>query len=160
MEIQERSTIKYKCDFCSNDISILTKKLQEHPTSSLWMKHGQCCAACISPKEITGIDKLGLMKDNNSRSSERRKSLPGSHNTNILIGLSRASRIELTAKEKVRKKIQRSITVGRIIGSTGLAAGFIFFYYEYFTIAIICLVLCISGIVLCRLGIWKRCRTG
>jgi len=160
MEIQKHSSDKYKCDYCSNDISILTKRLQEHPTSSLWIKHGQCCAACISPNEISDINKLGLKRDDNSKSPEERRPLPGNHNTNILIGLNRASKIEQTAKEKVRKTIQRSITIGRIIGSTGLAAGFIFFYYEYFTFAIICLVAGISGILLCRLGIWKKCHTG
>ncbi|MDT8402712.1 MAG: hypothetical protein RQ743_13550, partial [Bacteroidales bacterium] len=79
MEIKQNSPEKYKCEYCNNDISILTKKLQQHHTSNLWMKHGQCSAACVAPKDITGLDRDSLQQYINYDSRENGKSLPGNH---------------------------------------------------------------------------------
>jgi len=160
MEMKNSSSISYKCDFCNEGISMLTKKLQQHPTSQLWLKHGQCCAVCTAAtKNITGIKKEVITRQDHNKSSRESISKSGDHNTNIILALNRASEIEEEAEFKIRRRAQRSITTGKTIASIGLAAGFIFFYYEYFTVALIGLITFIGGIVLCRLGVWKKCRT-
>ena len=157
--MKESYSISYKCDFCNEDISMLTKKLQQHPTSQLWLKHGQCCAACTAATEnITGIKKEVITRQDQNKSSLKSIVQSGDHNTNIIHALTRASEIEEEAGFKIRKRVQRLITTGKTIGSIGLAAGFIFFYYEYFTVALIGLITFIGGIILCRLGVWKKCR--
>lgn len=159
MEIKQNSPENYKCEYCNNEISILTKKLQQHHTSNLWMKHGQCCAACVAPKDITGLDRDSLQQYINYDSHEIGKSLPGNHYTNIARGLERASVIEEQHEIKIKKLAQRYIAAGKIIAISCLAAAFIFFYYELFTLALASSAFCIAGIFLGKLGVCKKCRT-
>jgi len=138
---------------------MLTKKLQQHPTSQLWLKHGQCCAACTAPQNITGIAKNEILRTDYDKSYPDKKAKSGNHNTNIILALSKASQIEEEAEFKIKRRAQRSLTSGKIIASVSLAASFLFFYYEHFYLALIGFIICIGGIVQCRLGVWKKCRT-
>lgn len=157
--MKTKSSKKYTCDYCNNDISLLTIKLQQHSTSQLWLKHGQCCAACTTTKDITGIHKEVTVREDHDKSYLKRISRNGDHNTNIFFALTRAAKIEDASKLKSKKWAQRLITTGKIIASVGLAACLIFLYYEFFIIALIGLIVCITGIVTCRLGVWGKCRT-
>ncbi|MBN1388918.1 MAG: hypothetical protein JW965_10755 [Bacteroidales bacterium] len=158
MEMNDSFTKIYKCDYCNNGISLLIKKLQEHPTSNIWLRYGRCCAACIATEEIKGIDKELLNGEDPNKSSHENVFKSGDHNTNILYSLTRAVEIEDETRLKNRKKATRAITAGNIVTSVSLLAGLIFFYYEYFTFALVALIIVIAGIVLCRLGVVKKCR--
>lgn len=158
MEVQQNSPEIYKCEYCNNNISILTKKLQQHYTSNLWMKHGQCCAACIAPRDITGIDRSLLSPQINNNSKGQGNKLPGDHNTNIAMGFQKVSEIEEEHRMKVNENARRYMTAGNIIIFASLLTGFVFVYYEFFILAVVCSFLCLGGIFLCRLGVWKKCR--
>lgn len=156
---EQDSTNKYQCDYCDQYISILTKRLQQHSTSDYWQKHGQCCAACAATGEVRGINNARLTPEPRHGKSSRGNVLwSGNHNNNIILALARAAEIEEKTEQKIRKQSQITITSGKIIIAFGLAGGFIFFYYEYFTIAIIGIIISIAGLVLYRLGVWNKYR--
>jgi len=157
--MKEYSAEKYKCEYCAKDISVLTKKLQQHPTSQLWLRHGQCCAACKSAESIKGINNkesivvLGLEKssDNNRLQSE-------DPNTNLIYTPASDADNEDEAILNMRKRARITIRAGNIIASVSLVACFLFFYYEYFYLSIASLIVAIAGIILCRFAVWKKCR--
>ena len=158
MELNVRSEERYTCEFCNDDIPALTKKLQQHPTARLWMKHGQCCAACTSASDINGTYRLISSREFNNSPSPERKGKRGNHNTNIILGLTRAAVIEDATEEKNKRRAERTITAGKIIALSSLAAALIFFYYEFFALALGALILSTGGIALYRLGLCKKCR--
>lgn len=73
--------------------------------------------------------------------------------TNILSGLERAVEIEDSRAQKIDRCARRTITTGRIIIASSLTAGFLFFYYEYFIAALVCVAACIGGLIVYRLGV-------
>ncbi len=157
--MKEYSAENYKCEYCNNDISLLTLKLQQHPTSQLWLRHGQCCAACKSAGELEGVNNkesvavLGRDKSFNDNGIQPEDSY------NIIINTPASDGdIEDEAKLNMRKRAGRTIKAGNIIASISLVACFLFFYNEYFFLSIASLIIAIAGIVLCRLAIWKKCR--
>lgn len=158
MELNVRSEEKYTCKFCNDDISALTKKLQQHPTARLWMKHGQCSAACTSATDINRTYSLVTSREANNRPSPEKKMKRGNHNTNIIHGLTRAAVIEDTTENKNERRAARTITAGKIIALSSLAAALIFFYYEFFALALGGLILGAGGLALYRLGVWKKGR--
>jgi hypothetical protein len=159
MEMDENSNAKHKCDICSKEITVLTKKLQEHSTAGLWVRHGQCCAACVAPEDITGMYDNGTLKSENQVEHLHANIQDHDPHTNILSGLERAVELEELRAQKTNRCAGRTVTAGRAIVASSLLAGFLFFYYEYFIIALICLTVCIGGLIVCRLGILKQCRT-
>lgn len=166
MEIRGDSQEIYTCHICNKDISGLTKKLQQHPTSRIWIRHGQCCAACISPEDITSmldadITSMHVAADINSEYREAgvlKNRQNGDPHTNIMSGLERAVEIEELKEEKLNRRAKRTVTAGRIIVASSLAGGFLFFYYESFILALICLIICITGIIVYRMGTLKQYR--
>jgi len=158
METNVDSQNKYTCHICSKDINVLTKKLQEHPTSGIWVRHGQCCATCVAPEDITGLHDDVMIKSEYREAGMPGNKLNGDPHTNILSGLERAVEIEEMNAQKIDRRTKRTVTAGRIIVVSGLAAGFLFFYYELFILALICLVICIAGIMVYRMGTVKQFR--
>lgn len=157
--MKEYSAEKYKCEYCNNDISLLTLKLQQHPTSQLWLRHGQCCAACKSAGEIEGVNNKESVAVLGHDKSFNDNGLQPEVSNNILINAPASKGdIEDEAKLNMRKRARRTIKAGNIIASISLVACFLFFYYEYFFLSIASLIIAIAGIVLCRLAIWKKCR--
>ncbi len=157
--MKENSAEKYKCDYCDSDISLLTKKLQQHPTSHLWIRHGQCCAACKSVGEINGINNIrSIAVQDFDKSPNDNGMQSGDYNGNKTHSLAREAEIEDEVRLNIRKQARRTIRAGNIIASVSLVAAFLFFYYEYFHLAIAALIMAIAGVVLCRLGVWKKCR--
>lgn len=156
METSVDSQKKYTCHICSKDIDVLTKKLQEHPTSGIWVRHGQCCAACVAPEDITGLHNDVMANSEYREEVTSGNKHNGDPHTNILSGLERAVEIEELNSQKIDRCAKRTVTAGRIIVVSGLAAGFLFFYYELFIFAIICLVICITGIIIYRKGKMKQ----
>ena len=147
---------------------MLTRKLQQHPSSHLWLRHGQCCAACTATGDITGLEmelmidedlkKLSQNGDDLNNSSHENVFLSGNHNTNILYALTRASEIEEGTQLESRRRARRAIRAGNTVATVSIATGFIFFYYEYFVFALVGLIIGVAGIVLCRLAVWKKYR--
>lgn len=149
---------KYTCHICSKDINVLTKKLQEHPTSGIWARHGQCCAACVGPEDITGLHNDMMVKSEYREEDLSGNKHNGNPHTNILSGLERAVEIEELNAQKTDRRAKRTVSAGRIIVASSLVAGFLFFYYEFFMFALICLVICITGIIVYRMGTLKQLR--
>jgi len=146
------------CDHCNKDITSLTYKLQQHSSSHIWLKHGQCCAACVSSQDIrNNMDEQDLIIEDRKPYEEKIRET-GNYRTNIFLALSRAADMEDNAGTKSKGKAKRFITTGKIIGATGISAGFVFLYYELFILSIIFFIVGIAGIILCRLGVWKQCR--
>lgn len=131
------SSDKHICIYCNNSIPSLTYKLQQHTSSSLWLKYGQCCAACISKGNIEAANELevssNVMKPSNNKSLVKK----GNHRTNILLALSRVSGLEEMSRTRVLIKANRIIFTGKIIFASGITAGFIFIYYELFVLSLI-----------------------
>ncbi|MEE4214355.1 MAG: hypothetical protein V2I34_04765 [Bacteroidales bacterium] len=159
MEINVDSQKKYTCHICSKDINVLTKKLQEHPTSGIWVRHGQCCAACVAPEDITGLHDDVMVKSEYRQEGTSGNKHNGDPHTNILSGLERAVEIEELKTQNNERRAKRTATAGRITVVSSLAAGFLFFYYELFILALICLIICITGIIVYRKGTVKQFRT-
>ncbi|HCC70908.1 MAG TPA: hypothetical protein DEQ09_07150 [Bacteroidales bacterium] len=148
---------RYTCEHCNNEISDLTRKLQKHQTSSLWMKHGQCCVACIAPNDIKFIDNnITYEKKRNKPLKEGKKN--GNRRDNMIFARDGVSVMEEEARFRIMRQADKSISTGKIIGGTGAAAGLIFLYYEIYIIALAGLLLAIAGIITCRMGVWKKCR--
>ena len=157
--MKEYSAEKFKCEYCDSDISLLTKKLQQHPTSQLWLRHGQCCAACKSARETNGINNKELISIQDFDKIFNNNALkPEDHNTNLIHTLTRDSEIEDEAKLNMRIWARKMIRAGNIIATLSLVASFLLFYNEYFYQAIAALIVAVLGIVICRLGVWKKCR--
>ncbi len=111
------------CTYCNNNIPSLTYRLQQHTTSSLWLRHGQCCAACISPHDVKAVNgQIVIIKEdeklNNETDVKKR-----THRTNILLAFSRAYDLEEKSVANSLKRANRIILAGRLTGASGIAAG-------------------------------------
>lgn len=151
----ETPPVNHICDHCNKDINSLTYKLQQHPSSHVWLKHGQCCAACVATGDIrvANNDKEFIVEKRIPYDERIREE--GSHRKNVLLAFSRAAELEDKTGAKLRRKTQNSITAGKVIGAAGFAAGLIFTYFEMFFLAGGSILFGIAVIVICRLGICK-----
>lgn len=140
-----------KCDYCSEDIPLLTKKLQQHPSSMLWMRHGKCSVSCSAKNNlpdktftqeiISGSLFLQTMKDTgdtrpagdslNSRSEEERQS----------------------SLMRKRRCVKRTVTGGTTATVLGMGAGLIFLYYSHVMLVIAAITISATGIILLFLGL-------
>lgn len=154
----ENSSDNHICNHCNNSIPPLTYKLQQHSTSSLWMKHGQCCAACISPNDIEAVNKQAVLDNQEEKSYTEAAVKEGARRTNILLALSLAYDLEKKSGEKRLKRASRIIVAGRLIVATGIFASLLFLFYEMFTLSLISSFLGVVGIFICKLGRWKKHR--
>jgi len=112
--MKEYSAEKFKCEYCDSDISLLTKKLQQHPTSQLWLRHGQCCAACKSARETNGINNKELISIQDFDKIFNNNALkPEDHNTNLIHTLTRDSEIEDEAKLNMKPAIFDIVSIFR-----------------------------------------------
>ena len=147
MELTDSYAKKYKCDYCSNEISVLTLKLQNDPSSDKWRKHGLCSASCsghyhtpeaysVQPGEA-GIPAEEITSDFDSSAFANEEF----HNM--------SRRIESS---------KRLIISGKYIAAAGVLTSFILFYSDHEIWAISGLTIVLIGIFLCRLGVWKKCR--
>lgn len=154
----ENSSDYHLCNYCNNTISPLTHKLQQHTTSSLWLKHGQCCAACISPHDIKVVNEPLVIIEEDGKTYNETVVKKGTHRTNILFALSKASRLEETSLANSLNRANRIIMAGRLIGASGIAAGVLFLFYGMSTLSVIFSLLGVAGIGICKFGMWKKYR--
>lgn len=146
----------YKCEICGNQISGITKIQQSKPSSLLWTRYGLCSPGCLAPE--AKLRKGDIIQ----------KQEVGTDSGNI--NLTQVSRFEnqfndVSAKVSdvdimVNKKNiwHRVIACGKITGGIAFATGLFFYYTEFVMGALICLAFGILSIVLCRIGVWKKCR--
>ncbi len=148
----------YKCETCGNKITGITKNQQSDPSSAIWARYGLCSAGCMAHTSILRKDKKIEQQIHTD-------------NSNINIGTAQERRFDdqssgerskqrtiLELKDKKILTWQRMISRGKILGGIGLTAGIILYYNEIVYGALACLVLVVVGIVLCRIGVWKKCR--
>jgi hypothetical protein len=148
----------YKCETCGNQISGITKMQQGKPSSLIWSRYGLCSPGCLAP-ESTRLKKEDLIV----------KNVPVPDNGNNSI--SHLNRFEnqpdkispgyvTDHKINIKKKHpwQKFIASGKLIGGLAFLTGLFFYYTEFIEGALICLGFGIIGIVLCRIGVWKKCR--
>ena len=154
----ENSSDNHICNYCNNSIPPLTYKLQQHTTSSLWLKHGQCCAACVSPHDIKAVNEQVVIIKEDGKSYNETAVKKRTHRTNILLALSRAYDLEEKSGVNRLKRANRIIMAGRLTGATGIPAGVLFLFYGMFTLSAIFSFLGVVGIVICKFGMWKRYR--
>lgn len=152
------SSDNHICNYCNNTIPPLTHKLQQHTTSSLWLKHGQCCAACIAPHDIKVVNEPIVIIDEDGKLNNEITLKKGTHRTNILLALSRVSHLEKMSAVKMLKRANRIILTGRLIGASGIAGALLFLYYEVFILSALFSFLGVVGIVICKIGVWKKYR--
>ncbi|MDZ7737510.1 MAG: hypothetical protein U5K32_00260 [Bacteroidales bacterium] len=146
------------CKHCNNNIPSLTYRLQQHPTSSLWLKHGKCSAACISPNDIKAVITLEDLNGTEKISHSETVVKKGNYRTNILLALSRANDLEEKSVVNRLKKANRIIMAGRLIGATGISAALLLLFYEMFILSVIFSFLGVVGILICKYGMWKKYR--
>ncbi len=154
----ENSSDNHICNYCNNAIPPLTHRLQQHTTSSLWLKHGQCCAACIAPYDIKAVDGQIVIIKEDGKSYNETTVQKGTHRTNILLAFSRVTHLEKVSARKRLKKANRIIMAGRLTGASGIAAGLLFLFYEMFTVSAIFSLMGVAGIGICKLGVWQKYR--
>lgn len=148
----------YKCETCGNKITGITKNLQSEPTSLIWARYGLCSAGCMAHpstlrKEKKMEQQLHADNSNNNISAAQERRFDDQSTENVSW--------KSTEPELKDKKIlpwQRMMSKGKILGGIGLTTGIILYYNEIVYGALACLILIIVGIVLCRIGVWKKCR--
>ncbi len=154
----ENDSDNHICNYCDNTISPLTHKLQQHTTSSLWLKHGQCCAACISPHDIKAVNEQVVIIKEDGKKYNIRAVKKGTHRTNILLALTRAYDLEEKSVANRLKRANRIILAGRLTGASGIATGVLFLFYGMFTLSVIFSFVGLVGIGVCKLSMWKKYR--
>lgn len=154
----ENSSDNHICNYCNNSIPPLTYKLQQHTTSSLWVKHGQCCASCTAPPDTELVNKLEVLNDKEKVSHDETIAEEGNHRTNILLALLRAYDMEEQSGVKSLKRANRIIIAGRIVGAGGIAAALLLLFYEMFALSALLSFLGVAGILVCQFGMWKKSR--
>ncbi len=122
------------------------------------MKHGQCCAACISPNDIEAFNEQVVLDNEEEKPYTEAAVKEEARRTNILLALSLANNLEKKSGEKSLKRASRIIVAGRLIVATGIFAALLFLFYEMFTLSLISSFLGVVGIFLCKLGMWKKHR--
>ena len=148
----------YKCETCGNQISGSTKTQQEKPSSIIWARYGLCSAGCLAPDP--NLRKENLIINNGPPGPDN-----GNNGISQLNGFNKQSNDISPGKVadheiNISKKHawQKIITSGKVIGGLAFLAGLIFYYAEFIVGALICLGFGIIGIILCRIGVWKKCR--
>lgn len=149
---------KLKCEVCKNEISVLTLKLQQHPSSERWLRYGQCSASCSAPYILSDGNKI-ISPEETVYSNRSSKHEEHGHHSDILLGLSRGAALERHAVFNKKKKAQWLISNGKITASTGLALAVIFLFFGHYYLALAGILLFVTGIVMNRMGACKRCRT-
>lgn len=147
----------YKCETCGNQISAITKQQQNSPSSLLWSRYGLCSPGCLATesklrKEDVTLEK-GVRQD---RGRDNISQLNRFENQSNDAGSERGPDVDIMFTKK--NSWQRVISCGKIGGGLAFATGLIFYYSDFITGAFICLAFGILCIVLCRIGVWNKCR--
>ncbi len=148
----------YKCESCGNEISGITKLEQSNPSSKIWARYGLCSAGCMAHTPTLRVEEIreNLKSVESANYIADRKQIRGFDsqvtNEKSITGTSSGFR-----KNKILTW-QRCITRGKLLAGIGLTAGIILYYNEIVYGAMAFLILVVIGIVLCRIGVWKKCR--
>ncbi len=157
MKVPVNSSAKLKCEVCNNEISVLTLKLQQHPSSVRWLRHGQCSASCSAPYVLKEVNRI-INPEEAVYSYRRSKHEKNGYHSDILLGLARGAALERYNVDNEMRKAQRLISTGAITATTGLLVAVIFFLFGYYYLVFAGLLLFVTGIVVNRMGACKRCR--
>ena len=147
------------CDICGNEISKITQTQQTRSSAQKWSKYGLCSVACSSKTDV-----LRKLTESDSIKNPRNKFYGKSFlqikrfaNQDYRAGVSTVKNYEFS--KKVNKYCDLIIFIGKLIAIISLFVGFYLFYSESFVGALISLIPIVTGIILYRLGVWRKCKT-
>jgi len=140
-----------KCDYCNEDIPLLTKKLQQHPSSMLWMRHGKCSVSCSAKNNLPGkAFKQEIVSGSLLLRPVKDAGDTGSGENFLNSKSGSAGQSSLMRKRHCVKKTKTGGTTATIMG---LGAGLIFLYYGHITLVIAAISISAAGIILLFLGL-------
>ena len=146
------------CDICGKEVSKIVLHQQSRPSAKKWADYGLCSVGCAEP--VRFIKNSGeLKKLSISREEFYDVSLLQIQRLDLQdygIGIRKLKHSKL--HRKTLKTCERIILIGKVLAIVSLIIGLSFFYYEFFIGALISLIFILSGIIVCRLGVWEKCR--
>ena len=142
-----------RCNFCDKEVSTITTSLQNRPSSERWRKFGKCCASCDSDSLIEFDSNLdGYVVE---AAAKQNGAYSYSQNNRKHITYYPESDSSEVKKNQLIKKARRLIKSGKIIGASGAFLFIFLIYVEYALFAFGGLIVLLTGILLCRIGVFR-----
>lgn len=146
------------CSICSEEVSVLTQKLQQSNNAKRWKKFGKCCVTCDSPEYYKHRRRSLYREYLTYRNETLPQTLDSERSSENAIRSEIGISTDKSSKRVNLKVYGRLIAAGKFLGTLGVLTGISFFYIESFILLIIAAVLILVGIVLCRFCVWKKYR--
>ena len=140
------------CQYCNENISPITEKLQSNPSALRWEKYGLCCVSCTAPNSLINR-RIDAYKSFNSV----KETIIDDKLTIYIDSRDKSTNISKKDRQKSLSKITSAkwmVITGNAIVTIGIIASLALTYLDYLTIAWLGLLPVLSGVLLCRRGAW------
>ena len=158
MEFIDSSSPKSKCDFCNEEVSLLTKKLQKSPTAHRLEKFGLCSVSCTSHISRPADNDKETLNENSFYANRDRNADYQLGNIKYFYDSGSKGHIAIRTDITKIEVGQRMIIIGKVLSAAGIIGAIILFYNDHAVLALSGLITLLIGVMVCRLGVWKKCR--